>query len=1297
MSKSISIRRASVMVVVSLAFLALPLGRLAFAPPEGPADPTTIRRLVDEADHRLKRGRFQDALAYAEAALEKDEDNVPAHQVRAEVCAVWRIEYNKKALEESRKALTAQGAQIPEIVLFMDQINSGQADKVKEAIRDIIGKNPDTARRSLYCYILSRASAKQGKGEVAMTELSDALGWDPAFEQAYHDLANIYVQLGNTDLAERLCNRLLSRNPGNREWHLLTASVEARSNKTATAKRIANRVIESLEDVEEGRNLGLAYYVLASADYKDYERLPETEKLNEYLEDSRKALNRVSEETDADEKLAALEDSLRKALPFVVDREIIRDVRDKILEARKKEDAKDKAALAEEAIEPMETLLKKILEQKGELLKDALANADKAIKADKLLAEPYALLAGYYTRQGDLEKAAQEYEKYLAIRKDARNYQYMLGLIRLAQGKMDKAKGVFAEIKDDKGEKHELAYVGEALLADLEGKADAARGKYEALAALRDKDDRGEWAMLELMLAHACYAQNKPGDAKPHLEKGVSALGGLMMNDDTDYAALLGASDAKALGRLNLSLALSAVGLPEQALVECRKFREAAPDSVAGRFLEFMLIVQKPERRKEAERLIKGLKDAFAAKDKKNVTPNLAAAMLYNGLSAAEPDTVKREDLEERAIGEYKKALEKDASCGDAYVALAQTYARRGQVKKAEELVEKGLERIVGNRTLLDMYIELMSMDRATTSRKYISIYEKFNTRVESSMKEDIDQQAGVMTLADYYRKLGRNKEARIQYEKARNRIEIIEDAGDLKRKRRQYLSAYVTLRELSLAESEVDKARKYNAEIKKIKEDFPGTDHFEGLCRLIEGKDDEAVKAFEREVALGRLSMDGVMSRAGMALIALKTATSREQLSRVVLDHIDRAQELVDRMRERDSLFGGSPDKMIMTGGYLSFMRACTFLAQGRAREIQSAADILNMTSVLFPGAEGWAATETTAFKGINLKAAIKGWKTKNNFYDLTAGAYYLGRGLYAEASKHLSAELETNPDNFIALLFKARAEMALGNEQTAIDLLNECRQKEDGKFIPAYSTLFNIYVRRDVKPHEEIVELLEKMSGLDSRFRLDLARYYEQYYEVPQDSDIGKHELALKEYDKLCAEEDLPGRWNALNSAAWLRAEHFDDKDNELLKAEKQALKAIELFKKNAPPEPYIRTPAGRSYMMSMATIQDTYGWVLYKQAGNAAGDVKLQKLEKASEVFEECLRSLSINPRQSSLPVVLYHQAVVYDALRESAGDDKDKADKYKKDAVDVLKRAVTYTRFEERTKARELLDKLEALGD
>jgi len=131
-----SIRKMSIMAILVSVLVVLPLGKAAYAPPPDAASPAEIRTLVDRASHFLKEGRFQDALIIVDSVLESDEDNVAAHQIRAEISALWLVKYHKEILEGSKKSLTE--AQIPEIVTFMEQMEAGKTDEVIETIRAAI-------------------------------------------------------------------------------------------------------------------------------------------------------------------------------------------------------------------------------------------------------------------------------------------------------------------------------------------------------------------------------------------------------------------------------------------------------------------------------------------------------------------------------------------------------------------------------------------------------------------------------------------------------------------------------------------------------------------------------------------------------------------------------------------------------------------------------------------------------------------------------------------------------------------------------------------------------------------------------------------------------------------------------------------------------------------------------------------------------------------------------------------------------------------------------------------------------
>jgi len=1277
-----------------------------------------VQMAVDSALHDMIKGRFESALTKVEDALKADPKNVSANQLRADVCSLWQPEYNKSKLEESKKVLAEQNAPLSYVTTVTESIGGGQTDAAIQQMKKIIQETPESDRRSLNQYILALAYLKASKGAEAFDALNEALGWDGEFEEAYYDLANMYMQLGRSNEALRMTELLLDRNKSNEDWLLLRAAISASTDRTGEAVWIASGLLKKFENmkIETGRRVGLAHHVLALANFRNFIAMPEKAKMDELMAPALAECANAENAPDVTKKLSALDNAISKAVPIISQANLGEQI-NLIGKAKAEKDKDKQAAAAQDALDNLKKFLTELGDRKEKFRKDMLDNADLAIKADSTMSEPYNLRASYYIRENgpdpakvaeNLAKATEDYDAYLKIRPDSTTQRYYLGIVRLiqgeAEGKFDEASKIFSEIKDADGSVNEMSYMGAGLVAGLTGNADAARKAFEDLRAVREKKQLGENAFFELMLAHACLAQGKGDDAKPHLKVGASALGGLAITPETNYADLLGPADITAadIGKLNFSLALTDAGFTEQAIAECDKFLEAVKTSVAGRFFHFMLIRNKPELLDAAKSDLESLRRDFEQKDPKNVTPYLATALLYSDMRAKSATEKEGKEYEDKMIAEYEAAIKANPDFGNTYAIYAQLLVSRGQIYQAVEKAKEGFDKDPINRALMQAYTQAVQLGGEKKPKDFIpNIYKQYIKGVEDLTEPGVDPLDGMLALASYYRQIGQTKDAFAEFSAVRDMIEGIKDAQEKENQRKKYLLAYMNLRELSLAESKTDDARKYNSEVRAISPETPGSDHFEGLCALIEGKNDEAQKAFEAEVAKGSLSMTTAMSKAGLAVIALKRAASAKDVD-AVHALIESGLKMEDLILKREKeIYGRDATNVRTMGGYLSFVSVCAFLAQSKFEQAENpgteshkigyAAKRLNKASVLFPGSEGLLATETTAFKGINLaNDVLAKWDSDKengpNFSDLAIGSFFLGQGVFREAVNHLENEIAKNPNNFIALLFEARAQKALGNEPRAVELLKKCQDDAEGKkFIPAYTELYFIYMSRDVKDHAAIRGILEAMCGIDPMFRHEYARYLAEDYVSAKEGE--NFDLAIEQYEILIKEKNLPDRYVALNGAAWLIVQHHGGDKDALAKAEQDAREAVKLVEA----QPEIQ-PGARKIVL-LATINDTLAWILYNE-GKLTNDAK--KYQEAAPIFEKCVSDLlQVTPNQESVATVLYHMALAHDALRVAAGSDKAKAGASTTKAVQALRLAVRYPKFTEKKQAEELLKTLEPL--
>jgi tetratricopeptide (TPR) repeat protein len=1312
MSAGTIIRRTGLAAcVVLILAVALPSVRQVRA--EEAPDATKVKQMLDLALHDMMKGRFEIALKRTEDALDLDPKNVAANQYRADICSVWSYEYNKAKLEESKKTLADLRAELLPITVIMDNVRGNKADAAIKQIKETIRQAPETDSRSLNQYVLALAYLRAGKGLEAANALSDAIGWDGEFEQAYADLANIYMQLGRVNDALTMTDALLRVNKDNDDWLLLRAFISASANRGGEALYLATTLLKKYENAPESailnktRKVSLAHEVLAVVNYRNYALMPVKEKMEELLKPAQAQFDAADKEKNIDTKLDLLSQAV-SSTAIVIGQINVQDLADLVDKAKGEKDANKKATLAQDAADKIKAFIPELAARKEKFLQDMKTHAQGAIDADPLLGEPYALRATYYARTGedaDLENAAKEYLEYIRLRPDSSQSQrYSLGIIRLIQKKNDDAVKVFAEIKDANSEQNELSFMGAGLIASLAGKADDARNAFEALRKVRDKKQLPQNAFFELMLGHACLAQNKPQDAVDHLKVGAAALGGLAISDKTNYSELLGPADAQAIGKLNFALALSDAGFSNQAIAQCEEFLKAVPGSIAGRFFHFMLLRNKPERSKEAEQDIAILKADFPKKDPTNVTPFLAEAILLGDTGRKETDQIKRLETEEKMVSAYKAAIDANPTFGNTYAVLGEFRINRGEIftaiKEAKYGLEEGLKQDPTNTTVLQTLVRAMQAGGEAKPDDFTKLYNQYLENVRNSSKPGLDPVDGMFSLAMYYRQLGRNAEARKEFTDAHEMIEGTKDDQEKTNKRKKYILVYMNLRELSLSDTNLADARKYNKEIKDIDPESPGANHFDGLCYLLEGKYDEAQKAFETEISLGNLSMPGAMAKGGLAVIALKKAAKVEDVS-AVHAYIDSGQKMMKLLLDRENLvFRRDAGNIRLMGGYLAFMRVCAYLAQAKflqptdpkeaSNKMTYAGRWLNMAAVLFPGAEGWQATQTSAFKNINLAAdVLPKWTTDANFTEMAEGSFFLGQGVFTKARERLEAAAQRDPSNFIALLFEARAQQALGNEPRTIELLKKSQEDTEGKkCISTFTELYTIYLKGDMKNQDEICKVLDAMCALDPQFRYEYAHFLSLNYRSAKPGE--NIDLALAQYELLIKEINLPNRWAALNGAAWLRAENRADKRAELTTAETQVKEAVSLITD----DPKIPPP---DKVGILATVNDTYGWVLYK-AGKLSevekkNDEADAKYQQAADIFNKCVEGLAQVPQgQASMPTVLYHLGLAYDAMRlraEAAGN-KDKAAENLKKAIDALRDSVRYGKFDDKKKAEDLLN-------
>lgn len=1321
MSSRIIISRVGVAVVLFAALIVMSASMPA-ARAEGTLDATQIQALVDRALGDMLKGRFGLAMSKVDEALKAAPANIAANQMMTDLCWLWQYDYNKEKLAASKTALGEQS--VGETAKIMEMINAGKTDDAIKQVKDLISATPESDSRSLWQYILARAYLKAGKGGNAVDSLTEALGWDGEFEQAYYDLASILMQLGRPNDALQLATVLLNHNRDNDDWWLLLAAVQANANRAGQAMGLAESLLQKYanQKMDTGRQVGLAHQVLALASYRGFLATADADKMKELLTDAvaacDEAVQQAEQQVAPAQILAGLEKSMGKAAP-VLGPMTLRDIAAQVVAAKDEKNAAAKAAQAKEAAAKLRALYDTAMAMKKKLEGDMLEHAEKAVGADPKLAEPLALLARYYQQlpgAENLEKAATYYQKYIEVRPDATDQRYSLGLIRLIQGKTGEAAPIFAEIKNPDAEKtaNELSSLGAGLVAGLKGDAEGARTAFDDLRALREKKQLGESAFFELMLAHACLAQGDAEAAKTHLKIGASALGGLAVTDKTDYAALLGTTDIAAIGPLNFSMALIDAGFVDQAIAECDKFLATFPadkPSGAGKFFHFMLIRGKPEMLAEAEKDLDAMKTDFQAKDPTNVTPFLAAALLYGDLRSKETVPAKQDELDKQLLATYAAAKAANPGFGNTYAIEAEYYIGRGQITKAVDSAKEGLKNDGTNRGVLQVRVKAMQLQGTAKPQEYIDLYETFFLKIQGSGGVNTDLLDTMTDLAAYYRQLNRIQDAIAEYKEIHDTIDNMPadtDAQKQEKENRQkkYFGAYLNLRELSIAQGKVADAREYNGEVKKINPDYPGCDHFEGLCLMLENNYDGAQAAFDEEVKKGGLSMTTAMSKIGLAVIALRKATTAQDIA-TVHTNIDSGQHIEELIRKRDTdIFGGDTTGIRVMGGYLEFVRVCAYLAQAqfdpntKRDKIGFAATSLNRASVLFPGSEGWMATTTNAFKGINLaQNVLPNWQSDSNFADLAEGSFFLGQGVLEKSIGCLNKEIEKNPTNFIALLFEARAQRALGNNGRAIELLIQCGKDENGaNFIPALTELYAIYLAEAKKQGETISDpegadntritaLLNKLWQIDPVFRFELTRYYTQDCKFEKDANIDK---AIEQYDMLCKETNLPNRYIALNGAAWLRVQYRHKDPEELQKAYTSAKEAVDLVEAIQ-----VFDQNGAMQKLSLrGTINDTFGWVIYKQGllENDRAKAKVKYQDSAMALRKSISDLFQVDPNQESIPTVLYHLALAYDGARQKT-DVAAERDDYRQKAVDALKSAVRFAKFDDKDAAQTLLDTLQ----
>jgi len=213
---------------------------------KGPAP--TLRRNLAQLYVRL--GQVDKALSEVERALEQDPEDIELLQLRAGILATKRD--FPRAIEAYKRVIALSPAEHEDSYVLIASLyaQEGKIDEAKAALRELMGKNPNSFFGNYYFGRMSEASGDPSGAEESYKK---ALSINPQADAVNLDLARVYGVQKRFREAIELCEQVVKDNPKNVAARNLLAQLLMGDNRVEKAIQEFETVGNLEEDPTETR------------------------------------------------------------------------------------------------------------------------------------------------------------------------------------------------------------------------------------------------------------------------------------------------------------------------------------------------------------------------------------------------------------------------------------------------------------------------------------------------------------------------------------------------------------------------------------------------------------------------------------------------------------------------------------------------------------------------------------------------------------------------------------------------------------------------------------------------------------------------------------------------------------------------------------------------------------------------------------------------------------------------------------------------------------------------------------
>jgi tetratricopeptide (TPR) repeat protein len=574
----------------------------------------------------------------------------------------------------------------------------------------------DPAKEKAAFFASGQKYAKAGKYPEAVIQFRNAIEVDPGYANGHYQLAQVYLKLKASQLAYRELLKTVELDAKNTDAQLQLAALLIGGHKYDDAQKAAERIIATDPRNARGHTILGQKHAALQAWPQAMREFQTAIALDPAAIESYSGLALVYASTSRIPQAEAILRKVTEAQPRSVDA-LLNLGRFYLVQHR---DAEAEATLLKASETDPRATLPRVLLAKMYLESGKLVEAERVCRELKSLAtddpEGYGALASFYEAAGKKEKAAEELQVLLAARPRDVSLKMRLTDVLIDLNRIDDAARLNQELlKASSSNPNALSSKGRILIA---------RGNYEeaksVLVQAIQSDPQSAAAhyllgVAESSLSQFDLARNSFGRAlelSPGMTDAAVALADLeARNGDYDDALrraeqVLQKNPNSALAYVVAAKVLIARGNPSQAEVQLRSALDLDPVFQPALATMLDLRVSQGRTLEMLQRL-----SALLAEHPRNAKLHLLLGQAYlkhNELAKAEasvkqaiaidrktPDAYgvlaeisRARGALERAVVEYRQAVEQNPKKVENYMALASVYGQQGNWEEAKRAAE---------------------------------------------------------------------------------------------------------------------------------------------------------------------------------------------------------------------------------------------------------------------------------------------------------------------------------------------------------------------------------------------------------------------------------------------------------------------------------------------------------------------------------------------------------------------------------------------------------------------------------